>query len=726
MRKNLLVLLFLFSFFSVGHAQFGSGPFGSGSGGGGSSFDPADHGDTTWGDGNTFDWTFDSGVTDPVFAFTSGAVDLDNASLTIHGTTSQVKFSNNMYINGDTSRKIKIGSTGGSNNEDLLIDNDTTANVISVTTDTGVTKIDLSTIGLLNTSTLNSFTNLSIGTAGAPGSGISVASNVSVGTAYAVAHAAPTNGLIVQGNVGIATWLPAFALDVQGTVRATNFTTQSSSAGEADFYETTANGTDYIGFKAPNSVSTTKTFTWPGADGSSGQALTTNGSGVLSFGSVSATPSGGQNAVQYASSGGFAGDETKLSFNGTNVGINTTNATTASLVLVKSSTTKLFNASSAAGGNGDYVTITNDGNVGIGSTAPQTRLTVVAPGTDGTTNAFIIRDSAFAQKVTVNSAGNIGIGSAFPASAVAVVGAITGQGITITPTSSSASALTITGTSTLTGKGMSIAEDNMTSGVGLSITSVATGMTGTLLSAQLTGSNVANTGAVLDVRNTGGNNTGPVFRAADSSSDTTPFLISSIGGNVGIGTDLPQAQLDLRYQSPTPPLFIGSSASDTTGAFLKMDGNGNVGLNSVSPGQILDVQGTIRQLSQKSCSTGLTTDSSGSINGCVASDMRLKTSIQNEVYDRNIIPALNPVLYSWKDGRDNQMHSGFIAQEVEKILPTAVVNAGPEYKGVDPNAVLAALVKEVQAHRRAIDNQKIVNVVIFAILLISILIRIVK
>ena len=52
---------------------------------------------------------------------------------------------------------------------------------------------------------------------------------------------------------------------------------------EIRFRETTANGTNYIGLKAPASVSADLTFTLPATDGTNGQFLSTNGSGVLSF-----------------------------------------------------------------------------------------------------------------------------------------------------------------------------------------------------------------------------------------------------------------------------------------------------------------------------------------------------------------------------------------------------------------------------------------------------------
>jgi hypothetical protein len=55
---------------------------------------------------------------------------------------------------------------------------------------------------------------------------------------------------------------------------------------EIRFRETTANGTNYVALKAPASVASDLTFTLPATDGTSGQALITNGSGVLSFASA--------------------------------------------------------------------------------------------------------------------------------------------------------------------------------------------------------------------------------------------------------------------------------------------------------------------------------------------------------------------------------------------------------------------------------------------------------
>ena len=56
--------------------------------------------------------------------------------------------------------------------------------------------------------------------------------------------------------------------------------------GQAKFNEGTNNGTNFIGLKAPNSVTTTTTFTLPDGDGTAGQFLKTDGSGNLDFATV--------------------------------------------------------------------------------------------------------------------------------------------------------------------------------------------------------------------------------------------------------------------------------------------------------------------------------------------------------------------------------------------------------------------------------------------------------
>ena len=113
---------------------------------------------------------------------------------------------------------------------------------------------------------------------------------------------------------------------------------------------------------------------------------------------------------------------------------------------------------------------------------------------------------------------------------------------------------------------------------------------------------------------------------------------------------------------------------------------------------------SLGQTVARSCATGTTTDAAGVFDGCVASDRSLKASIASLRYDPKAIDSLRPVSYKWKKGtrRDAREHIGFIAQEVNEVSPQAVIPAGVGLSGIDPNAVLALVVKELQTLRKRV------------------------
>jgi len=88
---------------------------------------------------------------------------------------------------------------------------------------------------------------------------------------------------------GLSTTATATVLTLTDSASTSTVNLIIDNQKEVRFRETTANGTNFIGLKAPASVSADLTFTLPSADGTNGQVLTTNGSGVLSF----ATPASG-------------------------------------------------------------------------------------------------------------------------------------------------------------------------------------------------------------------------------------------------------------------------------------------------------------------------------------------------------------------------------------------------------------------------------------------------
>ena len=101
-----------------------------------------------------------------------------------------------------------------------------------------------------------------------------------------------TNGHNFYIADGASAKLSYIDADDQLVFNTTSVFQGKTTAGVAHFKEVPSNGTDYIGIKAPDSISSSVTFTLPDADGSSGDFMKTDGSGNLSFATVP-TPSRG-------------------------------------------------------------------------------------------------------------------------------------------------------------------------------------------------------------------------------------------------------------------------------------------------------------------------------------------------------------------------------------------------------------------------------------------------
>jgi lysophospholipase L1-like esterase len=126
-------------------------------------------------------------------------------------------------------------------------------------------------------------------------------------------------------------------------------------------------------------------------------------------------------------------------------------------------------------------------------------------------------------------------------------------------------------------------------------------------------------------------------------------LQNNSGGNVGIGTTSPFAELDVAgADNATVPLFqLSSVASFATTTEFIVNNNGNATL-----------AGTLSQ----------------------TSDQRLKTNIQDLDASSSLaeIEALNPVTFNWIDpAKSSVPQFGFIAQQVQSIFPDLVSTTSP-------------------------------------------------
>ena len=87
---------------------------------------------------------------------------------------------------------------------------------------------------------------------------------------------------------GLTTTATGTVLTLSDTATTSTVNLIIDNDKEIRFREATANGTNYVSLSAPASLSADLTFQLPSADGTNGQALITNGSGVLSFTTISA------------------------------------------------------------------------------------------------------------------------------------------------------------------------------------------------------------------------------------------------------------------------------------------------------------------------------------------------------------------------------------------------------------------------------------------------------
>ena len=85
---------------------------------------------------------------------------------------------------------------------------------------------------------------------------------------------------------GTLTGSSALTADANLAIDTINVGNHLTEGGEIRFNEGTNNGTNFIGLRAPNAVTGSKTFVLPDGDGTAGQFLKTDGSGNLDFTTV--------------------------------------------------------------------------------------------------------------------------------------------------------------------------------------------------------------------------------------------------------------------------------------------------------------------------------------------------------------------------------------------------------------------------------------------------------
>lgn len=157
--------------------------------------------------------------------------------------------------------------------------------------------------------------------------------------------------------------------------------TTGSTAKQINLYEGFSNGSNYIGIKAPDSLTADTTYTLPTADGTSGQVLSTNGTGTLSWATAgggltigtTAITSGTVGRILFEGTGNVVQEDSALFWDNTNkrLGIGATPSTSVRLDVRAQgalSTDIAFRVRNSAD-SANIVSFTGNGDISLGVSA---------------------------------------------------------------------------------------------------------------------------------------------------------------------------------------------------------------------------------------------------------------------------------------------------------------------------------------------------------------------
>jgi hypothetical protein len=227
-------------------------------------------------------------------------------------------------------------------------------------------------------------------------------------------------------------------------------------------------------------------------------------------------------------------------------------------------------------------------------------------------------------------------------------------------------------------------------------------------------------------------------RSKSAYGTTYNLALNPIGGNVGIGTSAPGSLLTVGRADGTIPaelvlnpaatvneggqisfrksltgstvdwtidqygtlssnarLRIFSGVTETNGIAILENGNVGIGINA--PTTKLYVNGDI---------------TANSIAG--TSDLRYKTNVRSITSPLEKVKSLHGVYFNWDQKSfpdknfSDKTELGFIAQEVEKVLPEVVSKdkTPEEYRSVKYDKVVALLVEAIKEQQKQIDSLK--------------------
>jgi hypothetical protein len=215
----------------------------------------------------------------------------------------------------------------------------------------------------------------------------------------------------------------------------------------------------------------------------------------------------------------------------------------------------------------------------------------------------------------------------------------------------------------------------------------------------------------------------------------TPLVLNLAGGNVGIGTGSVPSKLSILQSSDTLTNGIRQYRSNNSDFFETYITSGFGGLDdtynfysSFTAGIVAAIDrsgkgyfannvliGTTTDNGNKlqvtgaayisNLGTGLVYSNGGTLTSTNPSDERLKSNIKEIQWGLNEILKLRPVTYNWKNDKINQgIQFGFIAQEVQQIMPEAIKDIQNKFLGLEKDAIYTTLIKAIQELNEKIER----------------------
>jgi hypothetical protein len=227
-------------------------------------------------------------------------------------------------------------------------------------------------------------------------------------------------------------------------------------------------------------------------------------------------------------------------------------------------------------------------------------------------------------------------------------------------------------------------------------------------------------------------------RSKSAYGTTYNLALNPIGGNVGIGTSAPGSLLTVGRADGTIPAEIALNPAAT------LNEGGQISIRKSLTGSTvdwtIDQYGTLASNARLRIFSGITETNGIAIleNGNVGiginapttklyvngditansiagtSDLRFKTNVRSISSPLEKVKSLRGVYFNWDQKTfpdknfSDKTELGFIAQEVEKVLPEVVSKdkTAEEYRSVKYDKVVALLVEAIKEQQKQIDSLK--------------------